>query len=89
MSGYRPQARDTAEAADRKQFEIWRRMSPQERVDLFRSFNESVQELATIGIRMRHPNASEREMFLRLASTRLDRETMIRVYGWDPEEHRR
>jgi hypothetical protein len=28
----------------------------------------------------------EREKFLRLASLRLDRETMIEVYGWDPEE---
>ena len=27
-----------------------------------------------------------REKFLRLASLRLDRETMIEVYGWDPEE---
>lgn len=71
------------------QFELWRRMSPQERVELFRSFNDSVQEMALIGIRHRHPYASEREIFLRLAATRLDREMMIRVYGWDPEEHRK
>lgn len=89
MSSYRPQARDTSEAADRMQFELWRRMSPQERVELFRSFNDSVQEMALIGIRHRHPHASEREIFLRLAATRLDRDTMIRVYGWDPEENRR
>ncbi|MBI2214426.1 MAG: hypothetical protein HYU52_12340 [Acidobacteria bacterium] len=88
MSGYTPQARDTSEKIDRMQFELWRRMSLQERVELFRSFNDSVQEMALIGIRMRHPNASERETFLRLASMRLDRDTMIRVYGWDPEEHR-
>jgi len=88
MSGYRPQSEDTSGQADRVQFEILRRMSLEERVELFRSINNSVQELALIGIRQRHPHASERETFLRLAATRLDRDTMIRVYGWDPEEHR-
>jgi hypothetical protein len=29
--------------------------------------------------------AGEREVFLRVAARRLDRETMIKAYGWDPE----
>jgi len=42
-------------------------------------------ELATAGIRMRHPGASGRELELRLGALRLDRDTMVRVFGWDPE----
>lgn len=89
MSGYEPQSLDTSEQADRLQFELWRRMSLQQRIELFRDINDSVQEMALIGIQHRYPDASEEERFLRLAATRLDRETMIRVYAWDPEEHRR
>ena len=53
-----------------------------------------VFELAELGASMvreritrRYPGASEREVFLRAASTRLDRQSMIAVYGWDPDLH--
>lgn len=39
-------------------------------------------ELARAGERMRHPEASEREVFLRAASQWLDRDSMIRAHGW-------
>jgi len=38
-------------------------------------------------VRAMYPEASEREIFLRVAARRLDRETMVRAYGWDPELH--
>jgi hypothetical protein len=41
----------------------------------------ATEELARAGIRERHPNAAEREIELRL-----DRNMMIRVFGWDPEK---
>ena len=88
MSGYKPQSLDTSEKVDRLQFDLFRKMSLSERVAIFRAINDSVQKLARMGIRLRYPDAPPREVFLRLAATRLDRETMIRVYGWDPEEHR-
>jgi len=34
-----------------------------------------------------YPEADEREIFLRVAARRLDRDTMIKVYGWDPLRH--
>jgi hypothetical protein len=34
-----------------------------------------------------NPDAGDREVFLRVAARRLDRETMIQVYGWDPDLH--
>ncbi len=41
--------------------------------------------LAQEGERLRHPEASEREVLLRAASRWLSRDLMIRAYGWDPE----
>ena len=32
-----------------------------------------------------HPDADDREIFLRVVARRLDRDTMKRVYGWSPD----
>jgi hypothetical protein len=37
-------------------------------------------------VRREHPQASEREVFLRAAALRLGNETVRRVYGWSPED---
>jgi hypothetical protein len=49
------------------------------------SLTRACQELAVAGIRLRHPNAPEREIRMRLAALWIDREVMIRVFGWDPQ----
>ena len=41
--------------------------------------------MAEAGVRKMHPQAPDREVFLRVASRHLPRELMIRAYGWDPE----
>ena len=46
---------------------------------------EACRAFARAGIKSRYPEASEEEVRLRLAALLLDRETMIVVYGWDPE----
>ena len=46
--------------------------------------SEFAARLSESGVRVRHPNASEREIFLRSAALRIPRELMIRAYGWDP-----
>lgn len=43
--------------------------------------------VAEAGIRRAHPDADDREVFLRRAARSLDRETMVKVYGWDPDAH--
>jgi hypothetical protein len=47
---------------------------------------ELVEELAAARIKARYgPDLSERELRLRLAALWIDRETMVRAFGWDPE----
>ena len=79
-------AADTSPAAELVQIEIWRRMSPAQKFALFEDFNSAVTSIAEAGIRMRHPGASPREVFLRRAALMLDPATMIAVYGWDPAQ---
>ena len=48
------------------------------------AFQESLQRAS---VRSMYPEAGDREVFLRVAARRLDRDTMLRVYGWDPDLH--
>ena len=45
----------------------------------------AARALQMAGIRSRHPHASDEELRLRLASLWLERETMIRMFGRDPD----
>jgi hypothetical protein len=77
---------DTPPDVEEILLERYRRMTPEER--LMRAFDMSraVQQLALARIRAEYgPDLSEREERLRLASLWLPRETMIEVFGWDPE----
>ncbi len=81
----RPQSRDTSAEIERRQIAAWRAMSAAQKLAVVSQLNRAAEELATAGIRMRHPEASGRELELRLGALRLDRDTMVRVFGWDPE----
>ncbi len=61
-------------------------MTPAEKMERVADLSRAVQQLALARIRAQYgPNLSEREERLRLGSLWLDRETMIKVFGWDPE----
>lgn len=87
MSDYETQSADTSVAAEQRQRAIWRGMTAAEKLHLVGELCDSVRYLAEIGLRERYPNADEDEIRMRLFSTWLDREAMIRWYGWDPLEH--
>lgn len=63
--------------------EGYRRMSPAQKLERVRALTRSVQELALIDVRRRHPGADEREQALRVASRWLDPDLMLRAFGWD------
>ena len=71
---------DTALDAERMQVELWRRMSPVEKAGIVSAISRTVKELSLIGIRIRHPGASDQECLLRLAVLTLGRELACRIY---------
>ncbi len=67
--------------------DLYRKLSPWEKVQRVMDASSLVMTLQMAGIRTVYPDASEREVFLRMASRHLDRNLMIRAYHWDPDEH--
>jgi hypothetical protein len=65
--------------------EGYRAMSPQQKLIRVNELTRSIQQLALARIRKQFGDIPEHEQKLRLASLWLDRETMIRVFDWDPE----
>ena len=80
---------DTSPEIEQRMIERWRRATPDEKLDRMFGMGQLVNELARTEVRQRYPEASEREIELRLASRTLDRQTMIKVFGWDPLERGR
>lgn len=82
--GYRTQSLDTVYAIECRLVDAWRRMTVREKADLLVDCCRMVEQLSLAGMRMRHPNADERELFLRAAGQRLGPDLVREVYGWDP-----
>jgi hypothetical protein len=82
----RTQSTDTPPEVEEMVMERYRQMTPQEKIAIIQGLNRTAMLMALAGIRMRHgADLSERELQIRLAALWLDREMMIKVYGWDPE----
>jgi len=73
-------AADTTADIEHRQVDAWRRLTPLERLRLVSDATRAVVNLSLAGIRGRHPDASERECFLRLAAILLGVDTARRVY---------
>ncbi|MBI3447414.1 MAG: hypothetical protein HY049_00630 [Acidobacteria bacterium] len=73
-------ALDTSAEAERIQLELWRQMSPAEKLHLVSEISRAADTMCLAGIRMRHPEASDREIFLRFAIIRLGAELAGRAY---------
>lgn len=73
-------SQDTTAEVERTQIDAWRRMSPLEKVELLAQATRDALTLALAGIRQRHPTASDRECFLRLAELQLGATLVRTVY---------
>jgi len=65
--------------------ECQRRMTAAEKLQAILHWNNMLFEMIRAEVRRQYPDADEREILLRTAARRLDRETLARVYGWDQE----
>jgi len=71
---------DTDAESEQHQIARWRAMSPAEKLRVVAELNAAADTMALAGIRLRHPGASPREQFLRLASVKLGRDLARQVY---------
>jgi hypothetical protein len=75
-----PLAADTSPEIERLQIERWRMMSAADKAAVVSGLTAASYELALAGVRRRHPHASPREHFLRLAIVSLGCDVARRVY---------
>ena len=76
---------DTDPEAERILIELARTTPVWKKCEQIFSAIKSDRELAMAGLKQRYPEAGEEELRRRFAALVLDRETVMRVYGWDPE----
>jgi hypothetical protein len=76
---------DTSKESEQAYLRLLREAPLWRKAAMMNSLTTACQELAVAGIRLRHPNASEMGIRMRLAALWIDRELMIRVFGWDPQ----
>ena len=74
---------DTSPEARRFQIAGYRRMPAWRKVQQVQTTNRNVTALVEWDIRRRHPEASERELRLRLAARRIGPELLRRHFDWD------
>jgi hypothetical protein len=75
-----PLTSDTSPEIEARQVQAWRAMSPAQKAQLISTLSRAARELALAGVRHRHPGASPREQFLRLAVVTLGPELAGDVY---------
>jgi len=76
---------DTGPEALKVFVEMHRKMAVSQKVARVLELNRMTLGLAALGVRQRHPQAGEREIFLRTAALHLPRKLMICAYGWHPD----
>ena len=77
---------DTSPRIEQMQIEHLRQMPVWRKMALLAEMNQTVRELALVGLRQRHPDDSSTKRRRRLASLLLGAELATQVYGAMPEE---
>ncbi len=77
-------ALDTTADADAAQLAAYRRMSPEQRLQLVVQMSEDAFELTRDGIRTRHPEYDERKVFLAFARLLHGDDVFSRVWPGEP-----
>jgi hypothetical protein len=89
MDGTAKGASDTSPEVEERMFALWRQATPGQKLRKVFGIGKMINALVRGELRKRYPDATAREIELRLAARNLDRETMIRAFNWDPELHGR
>lgn len=81
-----PLSLDTDPEIERLQIERYRAMTPTQKMQRVIDLNRTAEAMATLRLEKQYGPLSKSELELRLAALRIDRETMIKVFDWDPEQ---
>ena len=76
---------DTSPQAMQVFLDLHRKMPVSRKLSMVFETTEMLLALSLADVRKCYPNAGEREVFLRMAARRLDRDLMVRAYGWHPD----
>lgn len=77
---------DTSAEARAVQVAIYRRLSPEQKLRIAFDLNRLARDVARAGLRERHPQADEREIFMRLLVLELGPELVRQAYGWQADD---
>lgn len=72
---------DTSPEAERVLDDLWRKTTPQERMQMVAEMIEAVRSLALAGLRARHPDASEARIRRALSDILLGSDLAEKAYG--------
>lgn len=75
---------DTHPAMQQILLQGYRRMTPLQKLQKVNQLTLAVQQMALARIRTQYPADDGRTHLLRLASLRIDRDTMMAAFHWDP-----
>ena len=87
MSRHSTRSADTCPEVEAMVLARWRLMTPADKLAEIDDLHRSVEEVAMMGIRLRHPEADDREVLVRLAALKYDRTLIVEAFGWDPAVH--
>jgi hypothetical protein len=76
---------DTDKQTEEVYLKLLRKTPLWRKAEMVGALTQACRDMSAAGIRLRHPNATEYEVRMRLASLWLSRDQMIHVYNWDPE----
>jgi hypothetical protein len=80
----KPLSPDTTVEAQRKHYELMRRLTPTQRLSMAFELTNAGRKLILADLRYRFPRADENELRRRFIARILPREDVIRAYGFDP-----
>jgi len=77
---------DTDPIIEELMINAYRTMEPWEKLEQAMAMRRTVLHLAETRIREQHEGISDRELLLRMGSLWIDRDTMVKAFGWDPDK---
>jgi hypothetical protein len=81
----KPLSQDTTSEAQRKHYELMRRLSPEQRLSMAFALTDATRNLILADLHHRFPEADENEIRRKFIARVLSREDVIRAYGFDPK----